>query len=100
MLKISSKVCCHFGRTSQRDIVGRVTAHYIALLILYTCFCAYKAILYVQARSTTNGKIRRQIQIPQMFETDPALSPFPQKSTLYHHSSRLFCSGSRKDGKV
>jgi hypothetical protein len=25
----------------------------------------------MQARSTTNGKIRREIQNPQMFETDP-----------------------------
>jgi hypothetical protein len=56
-----------------RPIVGRVSAHYIAVLI-YTCFCAYT----IQARSPTNGKIRREIQNPQMFETDPALSPFPQ----------------------
>jgi hypothetical protein len=40
MLKIRSKVCCHFGSTSQGDVVGRVSAHYITLLI-YTCFCAY-----------------------------------------------------------
>jgi hypothetical protein len=33
MLKIRSKVCCHFGRTSQGDVVGRVSAHYIALVI-------------------------------------------------------------------
>jgi hypothetical protein len=39
---------------------------YIALLI-YTCFCAYT----VQVRYTANGKIRREIQKPQMFETDP-----------------------------
>jgi hypothetical protein len=44
--------------------VGRISAHYIARLI-YTCFCAYT----IQARSTTNGKIRREIQNPQMFET-------------------------------
>jgi hypothetical protein len=53
MLKIRLKVCCNFGRTSQGDVVGRVSAHYIALLI-YTCFCAYT----IQARSTTNGRIR------------------------------------------
>jgi hypothetical protein len=47
--------------------VGRVSAHYIALLI-YTCICAYT----IQARSTANGKLRREIQNPQMFETDPA----------------------------
>jgi hypothetical protein len=41
------------------------SSHYIALLI-YTCFCAYT----MQARSTANGKIRRKIQNPQMFETD------------------------------
>jgi hypothetical protein len=35
--------------------VGRVSAHYIALLI-YTCLCAY-----TMARSTANGKIRREI---------------------------------------
>jgi hypothetical protein len=67
MLKIRSKVCFRFGR------VG-VSAHYIDLLI-YT----------MQARSTTNGKIRREIQNPQMFETDrrgPGPSPFPQQSTL------------------
>jgi hypothetical protein len=32
-----------------------------------TCFCAYT----IQAHSTTNGKIWRDIQNPQMFETDP-----------------------------
>jgi hypothetical protein len=69
MLKIRSKVCCNFGSMSQGDVVDRVSAHYIALLI-YTCFCAYTK----QARSTTNEKIRREIQNPQMFETDPALS--------------------------
>jgi hypothetical protein len=53
--------------SSQGDIVGRVSAHYIALLI-YTCICAYT----MQARSTANGKIRREIQNPQMFKTDPA----------------------------
>jgi hypothetical protein len=52
---------------SQGDIVGRVTAHYIAQLI-NTCFCAYT----IEARSTTNRNIRREIQIPQMFEPDPA----------------------------
>jgi hypothetical protein len=36
--------------------VGRVSAHYIAMLI-YTCLCAYT----MQARSTANGKIRREI---------------------------------------
>jgi hypothetical protein len=60
MLKIRSKVCCHFGRVRVRA----VSAHYIALLI-YTCFCAYT----MQARSTANGKIRREIQNPQMLET-------------------------------
>jgi hypothetical protein len=30
----------------------------------------------MQARSTANGKIRREIQNPQMFETDPE-SVFP-----------------------
>jgi hypothetical protein len=84
MLKIRSKVCCNFGRTSQGDVVGRVSAHYIALLI-YTCFCAYT----IQVSSTTNGKIRREIQNPQMFETDPALSPFPQQSTLRPYFSTL-----------
>jgi hypothetical protein len=44
---------------SQDDIVGRVSAHYIALLI-YTCFSAYT----IQARFTSNGKIRREIQNP------------------------------------
>jgi hypothetical protein len=57
--------------------VGRESANYITLLI-YTCFCAYT----IQARSTTNGNIQREIQNPQMFETDPGLSPFPQQSTL------------------
>jgi hypothetical protein len=66
VLKIRAKVCCNFGRTSQGDVVGYVSAHYIALLI-YTCFCAYT----IQARFTTNGKIRLEIQNPQMFETDP-----------------------------
>jgi hypothetical protein len=49
MVKIRSKVCCHFGRMSQGDIVGRVSAqcHYITLTI-----CAYT----IQARSTTNGE--------------------------------------------
>jgi hypothetical protein len=28
MVKIRSKVCCHFGRMSQGDIVGRVSAQY------------------------------------------------------------------------
>jgi hypothetical protein len=77
MLKIRSKICCNFGRTSQGDVVGRVSANYIALLI-YTCFCAYT----IHARSTTNGKIWREIQNPQMFETDRAPTPFPQQSTL------------------
>jgi hypothetical protein len=47
MVKIRSKVCCHFGRMSQGNIVGIVSAqcHYIALTI-----CAYT----IQARSTTN----------------------------------------------
>jgi hypothetical protein len=53
-----------------RPILGRVSAHYIALLI-YTCFCAYTT----QARFTANGKIRREIQNPQMFETDPESFP-------------------------
>jgi hypothetical protein len=30
MIKIRSKVCCNFGRTSQGDVVGRISAHYIA----------------------------------------------------------------------
>jgi hypothetical protein len=42
------------------------SAYYMALLI-YTCFCAYT----MQARSTANGKIRREIQNHQIFETDP-----------------------------
>jgi hypothetical protein len=49
MVKIRSKVC-HFGRMSQGDIVGIVSAqccYYIALTI-----CAYT----IQARSTTNGE--------------------------------------------
>jgi hypothetical protein len=60
-----------------------ISTYYIALLI-YTCFCAYT----IQARATTNGKIRREIQNPQMFEmfeTDPesfSPAPFPQQSTL------------------
>jgi hypothetical protein len=77
LYKIRSKVCCNFGRTNQGDVVGRVSAHYIALLI-YTCFCAYT----IQARSTTNRKIRREIQNPQMFETDPRAESFSQQSTL------------------
>jgi hypothetical protein len=36
-------------------------------LLIYTCFCAYT----MQARSTANGKIRREIQNIQMFKTDP-----------------------------
>jgi hypothetical protein len=59
MLKIRSKFCRNFGRTSQGDVVGRVSAHYVA-----------------------TEKIQREIRNPQMFETDPALSPFPQQSTL------------------
>jgi hypothetical protein len=54
------------GRRQKYHLVGKVSAHYIALLI-YTCFCAYT----IHARSTTNGKIRREIQNPQMLETDP-----------------------------
>jgi hypothetical protein len=45
MVKIRSKVCCHFGRMSQGDIVAQ--CHYIAFTI-----CAYT----IQARSTTNGE--------------------------------------------
>jgi hypothetical protein len=57
----------------------RVSAQYIALLI-YTCFSTYT----IQAHSTTNGKIRREIQNTQMIETDPGLqlSHFPQQYTL------------------
>jgi hypothetical protein len=61
MHKIRSKVYCHCWQgTSQGDIaiMGKVSAHYIALLI-YTCICAYT----MQARSTTNGKIRRKFKI-------------------------------------
>jgi hypothetical protein len=29
---------------------------------------------FMQARSTANGKIRREIQNPHMFKTDPALA--------------------------
>jgi hypothetical protein len=64
-LKLGQKFAV-IGRMSQGDVVGRVSAHYIALLI-YTCFCAYT----IQTCSTTKGKIRREIQNPQMFETDP-----------------------------
>jgi hypothetical protein len=53
---------------SQGDIVGHILCPlYHPALLLYTCFCAYN----MQARSTANGKIRREIQNPQMFETDP-----------------------------
>jgi hypothetical protein len=45
MLNIRSKDFCNFGRTSQGDVVGKVSAHYIALLI-YTCFCAYTGSLH------------------------------------------------------
>jgi hypothetical protein len=52
----------------QGDIVGRVSAHYIALLIFTNLyFCAFT----IQAHSTANGKFWREIQNTQMFETDP-----------------------------
>jgi hypothetical protein len=49
-----------------RPIVGRVTAHYIALLI-YTCFCAYT----IQARSGAKFKILKcSKQTPHSGEND------------------------------
>jgi hypothetical protein len=51
----------------------------------------------MQARSTANGKIRREIQNPQMFETDRTLSPFLQQSTLmtfYLTYAQFICSNS------
>jgi hypothetical protein len=60
MLKIRSKVCCHFGRVLPTISLGRA-------LLITTCFRAYN----MQARSTANRKIRRKIQNSQMFETDP-----------------------------
>jgi hypothetical protein len=38
MLKIRSKVCCNFGRTSQGDVVGKVSAHYYPVHLLSTQF--------------------------------------------------------------
>jgi hypothetical protein len=49
--------------------------------------------LYYTGTLHNNGKIRREIQNPQMFETDPDLTLFPQQYTL---SS---CNGRTVDGK-
>jgi hypothetical protein len=73
MVKNRSKVCCHFGRMSQGDIVGRVSAQYryIALTI-----CAYT----IQARSTITEKLRREIQNPQIVQQTISLNA--KRSTL------------------
>jgi hypothetical protein len=72
--KIRSKVCCNFGRTSQDDVVGNVSAHYIALLI-FTC---YTGTLHNKrknpAQNSKSSNVRNR--------PGPGLNPFPQQSTL------------------
>jgi hypothetical protein len=58
MIKIRLKVCWHFGRVRVRAILwAESLAYYIALLI-YT----------MQARSTANGNIRREIHNRAKFD--------------------------------
>jgi hypothetical protein len=68
-LKLGRKfviILAGYESDEQGDIVGKECplyrpAHLYLLLRLYT----------MQTRSTPNGKIRREIQNPQIFETDP-----------------------------
>jgi hypothetical protein len=75
MVKIRSKVCCHFGRMSQGDIVGRVSAQCPVPL--------YAPILYRHAPQQTE-KIRREIQNPQIVQQTISLNA--KRSTLVYGS--------------
>jgi hypothetical protein len=88
MLIIRSKVSCIFGRTSQGDVVGRVSAHYIALLsaniylllrLYYTGTLNNKRKYMARNSKSSNVRNRR-------------LSPFLQQSTLIWR--QLYINGS------
>jgi hypothetical protein len=75
MVKIRSKVCCHFERMSQGDIVGIVSAQCSATISPLL----YAPILYRHAPQQTE-KLRREIQNPQIVQQTISLNA--KRSTL------------------